>query len=90
MTEPNTDNTTADESGMDDLPFENALAELETLVAQMERGDLSLDDSLKAYERGIALTRHCSAALKEAELRVAALRDDGELVDFTAEDLDDA
>jgi len=72
------------------LNFEAALAELETLVAQMEGGDLSLDDSLKAFERGIALTRHCSTALKEAELKVEALREDGELVDYDPEDFDDA
>lgn len=73
-----------------ELKFEAALEELESLVAQMESGNLSLDDSLKAFERGIALTRHCSTALKQAELKVAALREDGELVDYDAEDFDDA
>jgi len=73
-----------------DINFEAALAELESLVTQMEGGDLSLDDSLKAFERGIALTRHCSNALKEAELKVQLLTQDGELVDFDRQDLDDA
>ena len=74
----------------DDLKFEAALEELESLVAQMEGGQLSLDESLKAFERGVALTRHCSTALKEAELKVQALSDDGDLVDFDTEELDDA
>ena len=73
----------------EELKFEAALEELESLVAQMEAGNLSLDDSLKAFERGIALTRQCSTALKQAELKVAALREDGELVDYDAEDFDD-
>ena len=73
----------------DDLKFEAALEELESLVAQMEGGQLSLDESLKAFERGVALTRHCSTALKEAELKVQALSDDGDLVDFDTEELDD-
>jgi exodeoxyribonuclease VII small subunit len=75
--------------GQEDLKFEAALEELETLVAQMESGDLSLDESLKAFERGVALTRHCSTALKQAELKVQALNEEGELVDFDTDDFDD-
>ena len=55
------------------LNFEAALEELEKLVEQMETGELSLEASLKAFERGIVLTRECQKALKDAELRVAAL-----------------
>lgn len=55
------------------LNFEAALAELEQLVERMETGELSLEDSLKAFERGIVLTRDCQKALKDAELRVQAL-----------------
>jgi exodeoxyribonuclease VII small subunit len=55
--------------------FEQSLDELEQLVQRMERGDLSLDDSLKTYERGIALYRNCQAALEQAELRVKLLYD---------------
>ena len=47
----------------DSPDFETALEELETLVEQLEGGQLSLEDSLKAYERGVALTRHCQDAL---------------------------
>lgn len=53
--------------------FEGSLDELELLVAQMESGDLSLEESLQAFERGVALTRSCQQALKTAELRVQAL-----------------
>ncbi len=54
--------------------FESALAELEQLVKQMEQGDLTLEESLTAYERGIALGRQCQDALKTAELRIQELR----------------
>ncbi len=50
--------------------FEKALDELEQVVAGMERGEQSLDDSLAAYERGIALYRQCQTALEHAEQRV--------------------
>ena len=55
--------------------FEQSLDELEKLVARMEEGDLSLDDSLKSFERGIALYRGCQTALEQAELRVKLLYD---------------
>jgi exodeoxyribonuclease VII small subunit len=55
--------------------FEHSLDELEQLVQRMEHGDLSLDDSLKTYERGIALYRNCQTALEQAELRVKLLYD---------------
>ena len=53
--------------------FETALAELEALVEKMEQGDLSLDESLKQFERGVQLTRSCQQALKEAEQKVQTL-----------------
>ncbi|MEM9387392.1 MAG: exodeoxyribonuclease VII small subunit [Pseudomonadota bacterium] len=53
--------------------FERSLEELETLVARMEKGDLSLEDSLAQFERGIALTRSCQQALREAEQKIDAL-----------------
>ena len=65
--------------------FENSLDELEQIVKRMEHGDLSLDDSLKTYERGIALYRNCQNALEQAELRVKLLYDPeavGEPEDF--------
>ncbi len=57
--------------------FEQALAELEQLVERMEHGDLSLEQSLKDFERGIALTRACQGALKEAEQKVQMLTKQG-------------
>jgi len=53
--------------------FEKALQELETLVEKMEQGDMSLEASLKAFERGIQLTRTCQQALAEAEQKVEQL-----------------
>jgi exodeoxyribonuclease VII small subunit len=55
--------------------FERSLDELEGLVQRLEKGDLSLDESLQAYERGIALFRNCQTALDHAELRVRLLSD---------------
>lgn len=53
--------------------FEESLAALETLVNRMEKGDLSLEESLKAFEQGVQLTRECQAKLQEAEQRVQVL-----------------
>ena len=53
--------------------FETALAELESLVEQMEKGELSLEESLQHFERGVALTRACQQALKQAEQKVQIL-----------------
>ena len=55
------------------LDFEQALADLEALVARMEKGDLPLEEALAHFERGIELTRRCQRALKDAELRVQML-----------------
>jgi len=55
--------------------FEQSLEELEQLVAKMEAGDLSLEQSLTAYERGVGLYRECQQALEQAELRVRLLTD---------------
>lgn len=53
--------------------FEEAMEELEKLVEQMERGELSLEESLKSFERGIKLTRTCQQALQDAEQKVQIL-----------------
>lgn len=55
--------------------FEGSLAELEAIVAKMERGDLPLDESLSLFERGMSLTRVCRSSLESAELRVKNLLD---------------
>ena len=55
--------------------FERSLDELETLVKTMERGEMTLDESLQSYERGVALVRSCQSALEQAEQRVKLLTD---------------
>ena len=57
------------------VDFEHSLDELEQLVVRMEGGELSLDESLASFERGIGLYRHCQQALDQAELRVRLLLD---------------
>ncbi|MGE3731863.1 MAG: exodeoxyribonuclease VII small subunit [Lysobacterales bacterium] len=55
--------------------FEHSLDELEALVGRMEKGEMSLDESLTAFERGVSLYRQCQGALEQAELRVRQLLD---------------
>lgn len=63
------------------LSFERAYNELERVVARMEEGAATLDEALVLYERGVALSQHCSSLLERAELRVVKLRErhDGQL-----------
>ena len=56
-------------------PFEQALTELEAVVDALEQGEMTLEDSLAAFERGIGLTRVCQQALETAEQRVRILTD---------------
>ena len=53
--------------------FEDSLAEIEQLVTQLEQGEISLEYSLKSFERGVTLTRICQKALQEAEQKVQIL-----------------
>jgi len=70
--------------------FEKSLDELEKLVRDLEQGELSLEQSLAAFERGVKLTRECQSALKSAEQRVEQLvqNSDGSLETrpFSADD----
>ena len=72
--------------------FERSLAELEAIVEKLEHGDLSLDESLRHFERGVQLTRACQSALKQAEqkveilLRKSGAPDQFEAAPFAAED----
>lgn len=70
--------------------FEKALGELEEIVASMERGDVSLEESLKQFERGIQLTRSCQKALQQAEQKVEILlrRSGAEAADILPFDTD--
>lgn len=59
--------------------FEDAMKELETIVQSLERGELRLDESLRLFERGIALARQCRSSLQGAELKIhELLADDDE------------
>lgn len=58
---------------VDQMSFEDAMKELETVVGQLERGDVALDQSIALYERGAALKARCEAKLKEAEEKVAKI-----------------
>ena len=70
--------------------FETALGELERLVERMERGELTLEESLKDFERGVELTRSCQKALKDAEQKVQMLVDkDGQQALFPFDQADD-
>ncbi|HEY1409804.1 MAG TPA: exodeoxyribonuclease VII small subunit [Promineifilum sp.] len=62
------------------LSFEEALAELEQTVAQLESGELTLDESLALFERGQKLAAHCEELLGQAQLRVEQLTEDGEIL----------
>lgn len=66
---------------MDDLTFEEALKELESSVTKLEEGNLTLEESLKLYERGRALSDFCQQVLEKAELRIEHLTADGEIVE---------
>lgn len=60
------------------MTFEQAMAELEQVVGQLERGDVALEASINLYDRGAKLRAHCEAKLKEAEEKVAAITLDGD------------
>lgn len=72
------------ETPIDTLTFEQAFAELEALVQQLEAGQLALEESLALFERGQALAARCGALLDSAELKVKQLVG-GDLQDFEAE-----
>lgn len=60
----------ADTNQLEKMNFETALAELETIVKNLETGKTSLEDSISAYERGIILKNHCESKLREAQARI--------------------
>ena len=84
-----TSKTTPTEPVEQTADFERSLAELEAIVDKLEHGDLSLDDSLRHFERGVQLTRSCQSALKQAEQKVEILlRRSGAEGDFAAAPFD--
>jgi exodeoxyribonuclease VII small subunit len=72
--------TAANTSDIKGKSFEQALKELESIVARLERGDVQLEESIAIYERGEALKAHCDKLLKQAEAKVEklTLNDDGQ------------
>lgn len=54
--------------------FEKSLADLEQVVSQLEKGDISLEESIKLYEKGVELTRFCTGELEKAELKIEELK----------------
>jgi len=68
------------ETPVEELSYEQALAELESIVAGLEKGDDTLEASLALYERGQLLVRYCERMLEQAELKIQSLSGD-ELVD---------
>jgi exodeoxyribonuclease VII small subunit len=58
---------------VEEMSFEAAMAELEKVVGQLERGDVALEQSIALYERGAALKKRCEAKLNEAQEKVAAI-----------------
>lgn len=66
--------------------FEQALAELESIVSQMEAGQLPLEDSLSAYKRGTELLQFCQQKLGEVEQQIRILSESGTLQPFAASD----
>lgn len=70
--------------------FEKSLQELEKLVEKMEQGDLSLEDSLQHFEKGVQLSRACQQALKEAEQKVEILMQKNGQEDIMPFDSEDA
>jgi len=63
---------------VEEMSFEAAMAELEKVLGQLERGDVALDESIALYERGAALKARCETKLKEAEEKVAQITLDGD------------
>ncbi|MCH7506915.1 MAG: exodeoxyribonuclease VII small subunit [Proteobacteria bacterium] len=77
------------EKSTQETSFEQALSELENLVEQLESGELSLDQSLQQFKRGVELTRHCQGILKQAQQIVEQLietNDESSAVPFESSD----
>lgn len=58
---------------VEQLSFESALAELESIVRSLEKGETALEDSIVSYERGVALKNHCEKKLREAQAKIETI-----------------
>lgn len=73
---------------MEEASFEENIEQLETIVAELEKGDLNLEDSMKKFEQGIAISKNCNKILETVEKKITILlNEDGEVKeeDFTAD-----
>ncbi len=66
--------------GSKGLPFEEAIKQLENVAAELEKGDLNLDESVAKFEEGMRLSKQCSKLLEDAEKRITILLKDGDSV----------
>ena len=66
--------------GSKGLPFEEAIKQLENVAAELEKGDLNLDESVAKFEEGMKLSKQCSKLLEKAEKRITILLKDGDSV----------
>jgi exodeoxyribonuclease VII small subunit len=71
-----------DTQNIEELTFEEALAELEAIVAKLESGELTLEASLALYERGQQVANRCNSQLENASLRIEQLTADGEIIEL--------
>jgi exodeoxyribonuclease VII small subunit len=72
----------ANEKPIDQLSYEEALVELETIVSQLDTEQKPLEDSIKLFERGQSLSEYCAGLLEKAELRISKLTDNGNEIPF--------
>lgn len=68
---------------LDDLTFEEAYAQLESVITALEGGDVPLDEAVQLYEQGRKLSARCQSLLDDAELRISRLADDGSTTSLT-------
>ena len=66
--------------GNKELPFEEAMKQLEAVATKLEKGDLSLDESVTTFEEGMKLSEQCSKLLESAEKRITILLKDGDKI----------
>ena len=69
-------------SKKDTVNFESSIKKLEQIVAKLEDGDISLEESVKSFEEGVGLVKECQKQLSAAELKVKKLLDNGDTVDL--------
>tara|TARA_B100000886_G_C20392360_1_gene478833 strand:- start:478 stop:714 length:237 start_codon:yes stop_codon:yes gene_type:complete len=72
---------TSENKQIDNLSFEESLAELNEIVSMLDNSETSLDESIELYERGLLLKRHCEKKLKNAELKIKKVMENSDAQD---------